>query len=105
MRFARALRFGMILSTGLLLTACSSPPPSTFDLTAPRDGLASGRGRGLLVVAEPQALAALDSNRILILTRDGGIALLRQRRQALDSHSGRGERAQQRRTSGALRRA
>lgn len=61
----------------LLLAACSSSaPPSTFDLTAPREGIAAGRGRGLLVVAEPQALQALDSNRILVLTRDGSIAYL-----------------------------
>lgn len=61
----------------LTLAACSSgPPPATFDLTAPKDGIAAGRGRGLLVVAEPQALQALDSNRIVIRTREGGIAYL-----------------------------
>jgi cholesterol transport system auxiliary component len=75
--FGLAQRFGLALSAGLLLASCSSgAPPSTFDLTAPRDGIAAGRGRGLLVVAEPQALAALDSNRIIVLTRDGGIAYL-----------------------------
>ena len=75
--FAVNWRLGAALSAGLLLAACSSgAPPATFDLTAPRDGIAAGRGRGLLVVAEPQALAALDSNRILIRTSDGGIAYL-----------------------------
>lgn len=73
----RAFGFGALLSAGLVLSACSSgAPPATFDLTAPRDGISAGRGRGLLVVAEPQALAALDSNRIIVLTRNGGIAYL-----------------------------
>jgi len=72
----RGLRLGVALGAVLFVAACSSgAPPATFDLTAPRDGLASGRGRGLLVVAEPQALAAIDSNRIIVMT-GGGIAYL-----------------------------
>ena len=62
---------------GLLLAGCaSSAAPTTFDLIAPRDANASGRGRGLLVVAEPQALQAFDSARIVITTREGSIAYL-----------------------------
>jgi len=69
---ARALVFG----AGLLVAGCSSgPAPATFDLTAPRDGVAGGQGRGLLVVAEPQALQALDSQRVVIMA-GGGIAYL-----------------------------
>ena len=72
----KAVRLGITLGAALLVAACSSSaPPATFDLTAPRDGLTSGRGRGLLVVAEPQALAAIDSNRIIVMT-GGGIAYL-----------------------------
>lgn len=72
----KGVRLSVALGTMLLVAACSSgAPPATFDLTAPRDGLASGRGRGLLVVAEPQALAAIDSNRIIVMT-GGGIAYL-----------------------------
>jgi cholesterol transport system auxiliary component len=72
----KAVRLGTMLGAALLVAACSSSaPPATFDLTAPRDGLTSGRGRGLLVVAEPQALAAIDSNRIIVMT-GGGIAYL-----------------------------
>jgi cholesterol transport system auxiliary component len=66
-----------ILSLATLLSGCGGgAPPATFDLTAPRDGLAQSRGRGLLVVAEPTALAALDTNRILIVTQRGGLAYL-----------------------------
>ncbi|OYU46925.1 MAG: hypothetical protein CFE31_19235 [Rhizobiales bacterium PAR1] len=74
---ARGLRLGASLAGLLALSACGGgAPPATYDLTAPRDGLSSGRGRGLLVVAEPQALQALDSNRIVIRTSEGGIAYL-----------------------------
>lgn len=60
----------------LLAAACASgTAPATFDLTAPRD-IPASRGRGLLVVAEPQALQAIDSARIVITTREGGIAYL-----------------------------
>ena len=66
-----------VLAMAIALSACGGgAPPATYDLTAPREGLSSGRGRGLLVVAEPQALQALDSNRIVIRTSEGGIAYL-----------------------------
>jgi cholesterol transport system auxiliary component len=62
---------------GLVLAGCAGGSvPSTYDLTAPREVSAAGRGRGLLVVAEPQALQAFDSPRIVIATRGGGIAYL-----------------------------
>lgn len=66
----------LALGIGLSISGCSSGvAPATFDLTAPRDGVASGQGRGLLVVAEPQALQALDSQRVVIVA-GGGIAYL-----------------------------
>lgn len=65
-----------VVAASLLAAGCSSgPAPATFDLTAPRDGVAGGQGRGLLVVAEPQALQALDSQRVVIMA-GGGIAYL-----------------------------
>lgn len=71
---ARVLALGCAL---LALAGCGGgAPPQTFDLTAPRDGLASGRGRGTLVVAEPTSLQALDSARILVMTGRGSLAYL-----------------------------
>lgn len=66
-----------VTALGFLLAGCASgAAPTTFDLTAPRDVGASGRARGLLIVAEPQALQAFDSARIVITTREGSIAYL-----------------------------
>lgn len=74
---ARSAQAGLLLAIAMLLSACAGgSAPSTFDLTAPKDGLARGKGRGLLVVAEPQALQAYDSDRIIVKTREGGIAAL-----------------------------
>lgn len=68
---------GAALAALMALAGCASgTAPATYDLTAPRDGIVSGRGRALLIVAEPQALQALDSNRIIVMTSDGGIAYL-----------------------------
>lgn len=66
----------MMLALLLLAGCAGSAPPQTFDLTAPKDGLAAGQGRGLLVVAEPTTLQALDSTRILVMTRAGSLAYL-----------------------------
>lgn len=73
MSWRGAALFGVMAS---MLAACASgSAPTTYDLTAPRD-VTGGRGRGLLVVAEPQALQAIDSARIVITTRDGSLAYL-----------------------------
>lgn len=65
------------LALVLALAGCGGgAPPRTFDLTAPHDGISAGRGRVLLVVAEPSALQALDSNRIVVMTSNNGIAYL-----------------------------
>lgn len=73
MSWRGAALFGVMAS---MLAACASgSAPTTYDLTAPRD-VTGGRGRGLLVVAEPQALQAIDSARVVITTRDGSLAYL-----------------------------
>jgi cholesterol transport system auxiliary component len=65
-----------IALAGLLAACGGSSPPPTFDLVAPRDQLGARPGRALIVVAEPSALAAIDTNRLIVMTRGGGLAYL-----------------------------
>lgn len=70
---------GRLAGAGALalgLNACAGAPPPTYDLSAAREGLARSSSRTLVVVGEPQALSALDSNRIVITTGDGALAYL-----------------------------
>lgn len=60
----------------LMLAGCGGPQLTTYDLNAPRDGLSAASSRRIVVVAEPQALAALDSSRMLITTSDGALNYL-----------------------------
>lgn len=82
MRFPKAMgvtggRLAGAALLALLLAGCGNgPAPATFDLSAPRDGLGARPGRALLVVAEPSALQAIDTNRLMVMTGDGGIAYL-----------------------------
>lgn len=72
-----AVRLAVASLVALLAAGCGGgPPPSTFDISAPRDGLKARQGRALIVVAEPSALAALDTNRLIVMTRGSGIAYL-----------------------------
>ena len=58
------------------LAACSTPAPSTFDLTAPSD-VRAARGSGAqLVVAAPTALQVIDSDRIMVRGRAGEVSYL-----------------------------
>jgi len=64
-----------------MLAGCSSlgskAPPPTYELFAARDfPRHAGGGRGQLIVQEPTALSALDSDRIMVRLADGGIAQL-----------------------------
>jgi cholesterol transport system auxiliary component len=63
-------------SATLTLAACGGPPPATFDLTAPRDGLRRGGGRRAIIVAEPTTVFALDSERIVVRTANGELTYL-----------------------------
>ena len=65
------------LALGAALAACSGPPAQTYDLSALGGSAAgTGRGRGQLVVAEPVASQALDSERIVIRPKPDQIAYL-----------------------------
>jgi cholesterol transport system auxiliary component len=68
---------GFALGLAALLGGCASgAAPTTYDLTAPREALSARRSGALLVVAEPQTLQAFDSDRVIVRTREGGIAAL-----------------------------
>jgi cholesterol transport system auxiliary component len=77
-RFSRIV--GATLVVALPLGACSGlfskGPPATFDLTAPRGERAGGVARGQLLVAEPSALAILDTERVVARPSSGQVAYL-----------------------------
>lgn len=77
---AALLRSALLVSGLLGLAACSavdfSSPPATFDLSAARDVRSARPARAQLNVAEPAALQALDSNRILVRPSDGQVSYL-----------------------------
>lgn len=63
------------LAATLGLAACASPPPPTFDLTAPSGGL-SARGGRQLAVTEPVALETLNSQQIVVHDSAGAVSSL-----------------------------
>lgn len=78
MRFAsQARKLSLIVAT-LALAGCSSGAvPTTYDLTAPRSDAAGPlSARGQLIVAEPRAVQALDSERILVREANGSLSFL-----------------------------
>jgi cholesterol transport system auxiliary component len=71
-------RHVLALLAALPVAACGGgPAPSTFDLTAPRQGLRqTASNRSVIVVAEPTAVFALDSERIVVRTAAGELTYL-----------------------------
>jgi cholesterol transport system auxiliary component len=73
-------RFGALgLSSAVasLAAACGgSPPPATFDLAPRRVFAGSFGGRAAIVVPEPSAIFATDSERIVVRSRSGELAYL-----------------------------
>jgi len=60
-----------------LAGACSSSPPTTYDLSAPRQGARGGGGlTAQIAVAEPVAVQALEAERILVKDSSGAISFL-----------------------------
>ena len=58
-----------------LAGACSSSPPTTYDLSAPRQAARGGGGSGAqIAVAEPVAVQALEADRILVKDSSGAIS-------------------------------
>lgn len=73
------LAFGGALAASALAGCSSGPAPSTFDLTAPQRGGVSrrlGGGGQAIVVPEPSAISALDSERIVVRSAGGEITYL-----------------------------
>lgn len=61
----------------MTLAACGGgPAPTTYDLTAVRQGLRRTGGRRAIVVPEPTTIFALDSERIVIRAASGEITYL-----------------------------
>jgi cholesterol transport system auxiliary component len=73
--FSRRIAIVAIAAAGL--GACGgSSAPITYDLTAPRDFGRVASGRSHLVIAEPTATQALDSERVIIRDSTGAISFL-----------------------------
>ncbi|OYZ80109.1 MAG: ABC transporter [Rhizobiales bacterium 24-66-13] len=66
----------LALMAALALAACASAPVPTFDLSAPGNFTARGAGSGQMVVPIPTALAALDTEKILVEPAPGQITYL-----------------------------
>jgi cholesterol transport system auxiliary component len=65
---------GAVLLVACVATACSSPAPTTFDLTAP-----TARGRGItgqVLVAEPAAVQILSNQQIAVRDEGGTVSFL-----------------------------
>lgn len=69
-------RRAAVLAAMSLLAACSTPTAPTFDLTAPRQPIRGGLVSGQLVIAEPTALAPLETERILVRDAAGAVSYL-----------------------------
>jgi cholesterol transport system auxiliary component len=65
-------------ATAAVAAACStSPSPTTFDLTAPRQRVGGGAIAGqVLVVAEPVAIQVLEAERIIVKDASGAVSFL-----------------------------
>lgn len=65
-----------VIGLAAWLAGCSSAPLSSYDLTALSGGGAARAPRGVLLISEPLAVQALDSERILVRTDGNGLAYL-----------------------------
>lgn len=75
MMFRLIPRSGALLLVGLV-AACGSAPPATFDLSGSRE---IGKARSFsrqIAVAEPRAIAIVDSDRIVVRASDGSVSYL-----------------------------
>lgn len=77
---SRGLKLTGVLAAAVLLSGCallSTPtPPNTYTLTAPDFAQKGSRTRGLMVVAQPTAIQALDSQSIVARPSTGEITYI-----------------------------
>ncbi|MFD1701902.1 ABC-type transport auxiliary lipoprotein family protein [Methylopila henanensis] len=75
-----AARMALVAALGLTLSGCAGllagSPDATYDLTAPSDLPRGGGQRGVLVVAEPVAVAVIDGQRIVVKPNEGQVTYL-----------------------------
>lgn len=72
-----SFRFPVLaLAGGLLLAGCGGPTPTTFDLSAPSGFGRVGGSRAVMVVAQPTAVQALDSDRLIVKDSSGALSFL-----------------------------
>ncbi len=67
----------MALAACVLLAGCAGVPLATFDLSAPRSELSPKKVSASIVVSAPEALAPLDSDRIMVRSPVSGVSLLK----------------------------
>lgn len=73
----RLRALSLAVAGALLLAGCGGgPAPTTYDLSAPRDFGRIGGGGGVLVVAQPTAVQALDSDRLIVKDSSGALSFL-----------------------------
>ncbi|MDB5571632.1 MAG: hypothetical protein JWN93_2815 [Hyphomicrobiales bacterium] len=79
LRAPRRLPVGASLAMlmAVLVAGCGSAPLATFDLSAPRSGISARRVGAQVVVAEPSAVAPLDTDRIVVRSASAGMSLLK----------------------------
>ncbi len=67
----------LAIAGSLLLAGCGGgSAPTTYDLSAPRDFGRIGGGGGVMIVAQPTAVQALDSDRLIVKDSSGALSFL-----------------------------
>ncbi|HEV2513463.1 ABC-type transport auxiliary lipoprotein family protein [Bosea sp. (in: a-proteobacteria)] len=73
----RLRALSLAVAGSLLLAGCGGgSAPTTYDLSAPRDFGRIGGGGGVLIVAQPTAVQALDSDRLIVKDSSGALSFL-----------------------------
>jgi cholesterol transport system auxiliary component len=73
----RLRALSIAVAGSLLLAGCGGgSAPTTYDLSAPRDFGRIGSGGGVLIVAQPTTVQALDSDRLIVKDSSGALSFL-----------------------------